>query len=251
MLRTVIVEDEYHSREALVNLLHNYCPKLTIVTTADDIETGLKAIASIKPDLVFLDIQLKSGTGFDLLERVGNPEFEIIFTTAYENFAIRAFKFSAIDYLLKPIDPQELKTAVEKVDKKIDREVQTQKLKSLWSFLDSPHKEHKKQTITLSTAEGYEFVEIGQIVYCEASGSYTLFHLKTGKTILVSKNLKEYENILKQFNFFRSHQSFLINISEVEKLVKAEGGYIVMKNGKKVNISSKKKDEFVKIMNGA
>ncbi|MDN5211479.1 LytTR family DNA-binding domain-containing protein [Fulvivirgaceae bacterium BMA12] len=243
MLRIIIVEDELHSRESLRNLVNDYCEDVEVVAVAESVEEGLEKIISHKPDLLFLDIEMQTGTGFDLLEQSKNFSFEVIFTTAFEHYALKAIKFSAIDYLLKPIDVEELQAAVVKVQKKKDTLTQNKKLINLLSNIqNTDSKQHK---ITLATSEGLEFINVTDIIFCEANGSYTNFHLKQEKNLIVSKHLKEYENLLNEYNFLRVHQSYLINLAEVEKFVKSNGGYIIMKGGEQVSISHKKKEEFV------
>ena len=244
MLRVVIVEDEIHSRETLKSLLNEFCEGVEIVAMAPDVETAVALIKQTTPDLVFLDVELQTATGFDVLDRLDEVNFEIVFTTAFEQYAVKAIKLSSIDYLLKPIDIEELQRAVEKARLKKDENVQKQKLEALMSNLGSSG----KKKICLATSDGIEFINIQDIVYCEANGSYTNFHLTNGNTILVSKNLKEYETILTDQNFMRVHNSFLINLAEVKKFVKSEGGYILMKNNAQISISQKKRDEFIERM---
>lgn len=245
MLRVVIVEDEVHSREALKSLLEEFCEGVEIAGLAGDVETAVAMIKEKGPDLVFLDVELQTGTGFDVLDQVGNVNFDIVFTTAFEQYAVKAIKLSSIDYLLKPIDIEELQQAVEKARTKKDGEVQRRKLETLMSNLESPS---GKRKICLATSDGIEFINIQDIVYCEANGSYTNFNLTNGTKILVSKNLKEYETILTDQNFMRVHNSFLINLGEVKKFVKSDGGYILMKNNSQISISQKKRDEFFERM---
>ena len=246
MLKVIIVEDELHSREALKNLINDYCEQVEILKLAASVEEGIEAIQLHKPELVFLDIEMPTGTGFDLLERAQHLNFEVIFTTAFEHYALKAIKFSAIDYLLKPIDVEELQNAIAKVQQKRSSE-HNKKLETLLSNIQN--KSGQEETITLATSEGFEFIPVSNILYCQANGSYTNFHLKDSKPLLVSKHLKEYENLLADHNFMRVHQSYLINLSEVKKYVKADGGYIVMKDDSIVNISIKKKEEFLRYMN--
>ena len=246
MLRAIIVDDEYHSREALKNMLTEYCPEVEVVGLASKVDEGLSLLKSQKPDLVFLDIEMPNESGFDLLTRASILNFEVIFTTAFRHYALKAFKFSAIDYLLKPIDPEELQIAVDKVIKKRRDAWNNRKLEN---FLNNIHNKNVKQhSITLSTSEGYEFINVSQIIYCEANGAYTKFLLKERKPLIVSKHLKEYENLLSDHYFMRVHQSYLINLSEVEKYLRSDGGFIVMKNGDKVSISHKKKEQFIQAM---
>jgi two-component system LytT family response regulator len=244
MLRVFIVEDEIHSQETLKSLLHEFCDGVEIVGVASDVDTAVALIRETTPDLLFLDVELQTGTGFEVLDRLTEVNFEVVFTTAFEQYAVKAIKLSSIDYLLKPIDIEELQRAVEKGKVKKDEGGRKQKLETLMSNLGSTG----KKKICLATSDGLEFINIQDIIYCEASGSYTNFYLTNGTTILVSKNLKEYETILTDQNFMRVHNSFLINLAEVKKFVKSEGGYILMKNNAQISISQKKRDEFIERM---
>lgn len=243
-LRAIIVEDEKHSRETLKQLLTEYCQGVEILYAAESISEAEVAIKTHNPDLVFLDIELKTGTSFDLLESLGDINFEIIFTTAYDQYAIRAIKFSSLDYLLKPIDLDELRNAVEKA--KISRNSKTHQ-QQLEILIDNL-KRGRPGRICLATQEGFEFIDTNKIIYCKANGSYTEFILTENKKILVSKHLKEYENLLDNHQFMRVHNSYLINLKEVKKYVKTDGGYIVMNNGDAVSLSKGKRDAFLEAM---
>lgn len=243
-LRSIIVEDEKHSRETLKQLLAEYCQGVEIIYAAASISEAEMAIKAHHPDLVFLDIELKTGTSFELLESLENINFEIIFTTAFDQYAIRAIKFSSLDYLLKPIDLDELRSAVEKAKLSRGNKAHQQQLELLIDNL----KKARPGRICLATQEGLEFVDTDKIVYCKASGSYTEFILAESKKILVSKHLKEYENLLDKQQFMRVHNSYLINLEEVKKFVKTDGGYIVMNNGDAVSLSKGKREAFLEVM---
>jgi two-component system LytT family response regulator len=247
MLRAVIVEDEMHSRESLKNLLRDFCPEVSLAGAAASIEEALPMIRKEKPGLIFLDIELQTGTGFDLLRQLGDLDFEVIFTTAFEQYAIQAIKFSSLDYLLKPIDIDELQEAVAKAMDKHHQEQRKAQLELLLANLDQ-RRTGVQHRICLATAEGLEFVEVADILFCEANGSYTTFHLRDARKVVVSKNLKEYENLLEGQPFLRVHNSFLVNLKEVQRYVRSEGGYILMKNGAQVSISPRKRDEFLQKM---
>ncbi len=248
MLQVVIVEDEPHSRETLRNLLTEFCPDVEIAGTAGTVGEGIKTIKKYHPDLVFLDIVLQEELGFDLLKKMQFLDFEVIFTTAYEHYALKAIKFSAIDYLLKPIDFEELQEAVDKVARR--KEASIQNLKLFHLLQNFKNKQTDQDIITLATSEGLEFIKVSEIIRCEADGSYTRFFLKDQRELMVSRHLKEYENLLSEYNFFRVHQSSLINLGEVKKYVRSEGGYIVMNDNSLVNIAQKKKEEFFQVMRG-
>jgi two-component system LytT family response regulator len=246
MLNVVIIEDEAHGQETLKNLLKDYCENIEIAGIAGSVKEGIKAIEAIKPDLIFLDIELHTGTGFEILENVHRYDFEVIFTTAYENYAIKAIKFSAIDYLLKPIDISELRDAVDKVRKRREQSLENHKLLNFLKNLRGQNDSQK--IITLSTSEAMEFIPVADIIKLEANGSYTTFYLKQGRSLLVSKNLKEYENLLSEHGFFRVHHSCVINLNQVERYVKSEGGSIILKDGSQADISQKKKEKFLELM---
>ena len=247
MLRAVIVEDEMHSRESLKNLLRDFCPKVEVCGAAGSIEEAVPLILSVQPSLLFLDIELQNGTGFDLLRRLPDMDFDVVFTTAFEQYAIQAIKFSSLDYLLKPIDIDELQEAVAKALQKQNKDQNKTQLEVLLANLES-QRPGPQNRICLATAEGLEFLQLEDILYCEANGSYTNFHLRDGRKIVVSKNLKEYENLLEGHPFMRVHNSFLINLGEVQRFVRSEGGYILMKNNAQISISPKKRDEFLQRM---
>lgn len=244
MLRVVIVEDEKKSREVLKKLLEEFCPEVQIVGIAASVEEGVKVITSVRPDLIFLDIEMQSATGFDLLQQMDKIDFEVIFTTAYEQYALKAIKFSAVDYLLKPIDVMELRGAIQKI---LSMNKKTEINQNLIELLNNI-KTDKPRSISISTSDGIVFIDSEQIVRCEAHGAYTTLYLKDGNKIMASKNLKEYEGLLGDTNFFRVHNSHLINIKEVKRYIKSDGGYIEMKDGSRVNISQHKKEEFIERM---
>lgn len=246
MIRSVIVEDEMHSRETLKNLLSEFCTDVEVAGAADSVLNAVNLIREAKPDLVFLDIELQTGTGFDVLSRLSDVHFDVIFTTAFEHYAIRAIKFSSIDYLLKPIDVDELQQAVEKVRAKKNETDYKAQLELLLQNIHKKPGENKR--ICLATLEGIEFVSVRDIIYCEANGAYTNFHLNNGRKIMVSRNLKEYEMLLEENEFMRVHNSFLINLNEVKMFVKSEGGYILMNNQAQISISQKKRDVFMERM---
>lgn len=247
MYTAIIVEDELHSREFLKNIVTEYCKNISLVGMATNVQEGIDAINTLKPNIVFLDIEMQTGTGFDILNKFPQPNFEVIFTTAYDHYAIKAIKFSAVDYLLKPIDIEELQDAVTKVIEKKNNNTGQVALQMLLKNLNTP--QSSQQSITLSTSEGLEFIALHQIIHIEASGPYSHFFLKNAKKIIVSKHLKEYENLLSEHGFFRVHNSHLINMNEVKKMVKNDGGYAIMSNDVHIAISPKKKDAFMELIN--
>jgi two-component system, LytTR family, response regulator len=245
-LKAIIVEDEKHSRETLKNLLEEFCTDINVIDSAASVNEAVTKISESNPDIVFLDIELQTGTGFDVLTQLKDIKFEVIFTTAFEQYAIKAVKFSSLDYLLKPIDIEELQDAVEKARTKKNQNVYKKQLETL--MLNLKEQKPKLNKICLATSDGFEFVNVNNIIYCKAEGSYTSFVLHNNTKLLVSKHLKEYESLLLEQDFMRVHNSYLINLKEVKKYIKADGGYIIMNNNDTVSISRSKKEGFLEIM---
>jgi two-component system LytT family response regulator len=247
MIQSLIIEDEQKSREMLAMLIEQNCPQLQIVGLAKNVTEGATMIKSLKPELVFLDIQMPDGTGFDLLEQVQDKKFEIIFTTATDKHALRAIKYSACDYLLKPIDIDELKQAVEKVSQKKNISPTMENLQFLIQHLKKADDNFQK--ITLPTGNAYEIINIKDIIRCEADASYTHFFLAGGKKLMVSASLKHYEDLLPESEFIRVHHQHLINMGHVTRYLKQDGGYAVMSDGTQIEISRRKKDAFMERLN--
>ncbi len=242
MIRSIIVDDELKSRESLKILVEDYCEGITVNATCQNVDEAVQAINDFRPDVVFLDIQLQGETGFDLLTRFGNFEFDVIFTTAYTEYAIKAFKFSAIDYLLKPIDIGDLRKAIEKVAKNKDTAV-TDRLQQLLQNLRSGSPENYK--LALPTSDGLVFVKVHDILYCQASSNYTEIVMADNKRYIVSRTLKEYDDMLGEQNFYRIHHSYLINLNGIKKYVRGEGGYVIMSNDKPLDVSKRRKEGFL------
>lgn len=239
-MSTIIIDDEADARENLESLLKKYCKNLKVVASADSAESGLAKITELKPDLVFLDIQMPAGSGLDLIEKIGDINFEVIFVTAFDEFAIKAIRLAALDYLLKPINIVELKEAVARAEETL----QDKNAKKRFELLLHNQGGASKK-IALSTFEGVVFVEVANIVRCEADDAYTTFHLADGDPIMISGSLKEYENLLSDTNFLRVHQSHLINMERVKKYVKGSGGHVVMSDDSMIGIARSKKQEFL------
>ena len=246
VLKVVIVEDEKHSRETLKTLLEEFCQDVKVIAMASSVPEAVKVLSIFSPDVVFLDIELQSVEGFEVLNQIEHPDFEVIFTTAFEKYAIKAIKFSSLDYLLKPIDLEELKQAVDKARSRMDTSINRQQIETL--MLNLGQGPQKQEKICLATTSGMEFILIKEIILCKADGSYTSFTLKDGNTLLVSKHLKEYENLLADHKFMRVHNSYLINLKEVKKYIKSDGGYIIMSNDMHVSISPRKIDDLLESM---
>lgn len=246
MIKAIIVDDERRGREALSNLIKDYCPQLSVMDTVDAVSSATKAIEKYNPEIVFLDVELRGETGFDLLDQMMPIDFEVIFTTAYEHYALKAIKFSAIDYVLKPIGIEELKEAVKKAEEKLENKSISENFDILLKNIKSNNK--KQHKIALSSSDGYIFTEVNDILYCKADGNYTYFYTKEKGKILVSKNIKEYEALLNEHNFFRIHRSFLVNMDEVQKYVRGEGGYVIMSDGSSLDVSKRRKEQFISML---
>ncbi|MCD4682403.1 MAG: LytTR family DNA-binding domain-containing protein [Bacteroidales bacterium] len=244
MLRTIIIDDEAHMRQTLEKLVKQFCPNIKLVATADGVKTGVEAIKKYNPDLILLDIKMNDGTGFDLLKQLEPVDFKVIFITAYNQYAIKAFKFSALDYLLKPVDPDELAEAVNRAEQLVLKELHKQ-LGVLANNMQTENSSLKK--IILKTFDNIHLVKIQDIIYCKSEGSYTVIYISGGKKIMVSNTLKDYDEILSEYGFFRSHKSYLINLIHIDRFEKADGGTIVLNNEIKLPVASRKKDQLLEM----
>jgi len=246
MLRAIVIDDIDTIRKKNIDVIRANCPNIAIIGEADSVESGIALIRQILPDIVFLDVEMPDGTGFDLLQRLKPIQFRVIFITGFEDFAIRAFRFSAIDYLLKPLDPQELVEAVRKAEESLGNEMIELRLNTLFSNLERPK---NLQKLILKTATKIYSVNVQDIVNCEADRNYTTFYFINAPKLVVSTTLKEYEMMLKPFDFFRSHQSHLINMGYFDHFIKSEGGNtIVMKNKQRIPLAIRKKEEFLALI---
>lgn len=246
MLRAVIVEDEKRSRETLAGLLKMYCKNLEVVGEAENVKEGIKVIQQQNPNVVFLDIQMPDGSGFKLLEQIEQIKFDVIFTTAYDQFAIKAIKYSALDYLLKPIYPKDLISAVKKAEKNKQVQKSGENINVLIENINRPPAESPK--IVLSTSEKINVVKIDEIVRCESDNYYTMYYFTNRKRLLVSKTLKDQEELLSEYNFIRPHKSHLINVKYIKSYLKTEGGVILMEDGSRVPVSRRKKEYIMDII---
>lgn len=246
MLRAVIIDDIENIRKKNSALIKATCPTVTIIGEASGVASGVKLIKQLSPDLVFLDVEMPDGTGFDLLQKLKPISFKVIFITGYEDFAVKAFRFSAIDYLLKPLDPDDLAEAVKKAESSLSKEVFDMKLSNLFANLERPK---NLQNLILKTADRIYSVNIQDIVNCESDKNYTTFYFINAPKLVVSTNLKEYESLLTPHNFFRTHQSHLINMAYFDHFIKTDGGNtIVMKNKITIPLSVRKKEEFMVLL---
>lgn len=244
MIKAIIVDDELGARESLSKMIEKNCKQLEVVAKADSMLAAFEAITTKQPDLVFLDIEMPNGNAFDLLEKFKEINFNIIFTTAYDHYAIKAIKFSAIDYILKPIDPEELVEAVKRLEKKqtsqpnvLDKQFKT--------LLSNVRPENKLKKVGIPDGDGLIFINLSDIIRCESDGNYTFFILTNGKKIIASRTLGEYEQMFTEDNFFRIHRSHLVNLQHVKKYIKGEGGYVIMADDSQVEVSRRNKNEFL------
>jgi two-component system LytT family response regulator len=246
-MKAIIIDDETNSIGILKKLLHRYCPQVQVVAECSHAETGKQQILKLQPDLVFLDIAMPGKSGLDMLEEMDEMDeinFEIIFVTAYNEYAIQAFHYSATDYLIKPLDEQQLITAVQRVEKKMgglrhqeDIAVLTHNLKHPCDTL------HMK--LCIPTIKGFQVIDVNDILFCEADKSYTIFHLYGGRKLCSAKPLVDYELLLTDPFFLRTHRSFLINLNYIKEYQRGDGGIVVMMNDAEIEISRRRKDVFL------
>lgn len=241
-MKSIIIDDEPGNIVTLTELLKEYCHDVEIAGSALNPVEGYELIKKTSPDVVFLDIEMPYGNAFDLLDKLMPVSFEIVFITAFNDYAIKAFKYAALDYLLKPVNITELKAAVEKVSERLEQKSVNTRLSSLLENIKPENVNLQK--IGLTTNEGLYFENINDITHLEAEGSYTRVFIKGKKSILVSRNLKEYEDILPAIIFCRVHHSYIINLNYVKKYFKGRGGYVEMEDGTSIEVSARKKDEF-------
>lgn len=246
MIRCVIVEDEEMARKVLKSLLAQYCPDVMVCAEADDVESGKTVIEAFRPDLVFLDIEMPGGSGFKLLSNVNNNDFEVVFITAYEQFAIKAIRHAALDYLLKPVDPKELVAAVEKVKESKYKKTLKKQYDNLLSNLNPEQLVIRK--ISISTTDKIHLIEVDNIIRCESDNYYTIIYFKNDTNLMVSKTLKEMEQKLEEFNFVRTHKSHLVNIRCIMNFIKDEM-MVLLSDGTKVPVSKRKKEKIIEIIN--
>jgi len=243
MLRAVIIDDEQRSRLSLQTLLMQYCAGVDVVGMAEGVQSGTKCIEQHNPDLVLLDVKMQDGTGFDLLKRIAKPTFQLIFTTAFNEYAIKAFKFSAVDYLLKPIDVAELEAAIQRVHTQRASQAQDDQydplIKNLLSFNQTDPR------ITVSTEHTLEILPVAEIVRMESDGPYTHFVMADGRNVVSSKHLKHYDMMMEEYHFLRIHNSHVVNLKYVKRYYKGDGGIVELLNGDKIPISRRRKEPFL------
>lgn len=243
-IRSIIVDDEKHGQENLRGLLEEYCSEVDIISEANSVDNAISIIQERKPDLVFLDIEMPQKNGFQILEHFQDFSFEVIFVTAYDSYAIKAIRFSAADYILKPINYLELMNAVNKATQRIRQKEENQQIKQLYYNIRQP----QKAKIGLPTSDRIEFVEADKIIRCQGEGNYTHIYFQEGKHLLVAKTLVEFEDLLEEYNFIRVHKAHLVNLKHVVAYVKSDGGILQLSNGDKVSVSRRRKEEVLNRM---
>lgn len=252
-ITALIVDDEAKSRSILAKLLNDFCPEVDVVGDAESVDTAFREFIEKKPQLLFLDIEMPHGSGFDLLRRLPNLNFEVVFVTGFDHYALKAIKFHALDYLLKPVDIEELIQAVKKAKKAINQTQDTQRIKQLIVNLSNP--DPSTQQIAIPTSEGREFIPVEQIIYCEADAGYTTIYLKNKRKLVSSRNLGEYEKLLpspdesQKHRFYRIHYGQLVNLFFIEKYNSREN-YVLMSNGAQINIAQRRKSKFLELVEG-
>ncbi|BDS15400.1 LytR/AlgR family response regulator transcription factor [Aureispira anguillae] len=245
-MRALVIDDESRARETICQIIKLYTPEINVIAEIDNVQDGITAIQQYQPDLIFLDIQLGDGNGFDILKAVDNTNLNVIFITAYDEYVLKALKVSAIDYILKPIDPDEFILAVEKAQKKISQEHIKERLNFFIQNMELPNKSIQK--ITLKTADSIHIVKIEDIIYCQADRNYTTFYFVNGQEIIVSKNLREYEALLPSKNFIRPHHSYLVNLNHIVRYDKSDRNALISINDHKIPVSTRRKDQIIQFL---
>lgn len=245
-MKILVIDNEENIRKGVIEMIKEFSPFVAEIDEANGVATGLKKIEEINPDILFLDVELDDGTGMDLLSKLPEINFHVIFITAHNKYAIDAFRFSALDFLLKPISPEELIEAFEKVQKQIKNNILQEQLQVLQDSLNKITSKGKK--IVLKDSNSIYFVNISDIIRCESDGQYTIFVVDKLKNILISKSLKEYEELLEPFGFIRPHHSHLINTNKILRFDKVDGGNLIMQNNEEIPVSHRKKAQILHIL---
>lgn len=243
-MKALVIDNEKNIRTTVVDLISAFCPQITSIAEADGVVTGLKKIHELQPDIVFTDVEMDDGTGMEMLSKLSEIKFQVIFITAHNKYAIDAFRFSAIDFLTKPINPDELAKSVQKAENNIKNKLFLEQV----AVMNENNLTKSEKKIVLKELDAIHIIKVKDLVCCEASGIYTTFFIDNNKQIVVSKNLKEYEEILEPYDFLRVHNSFLINANKIEKFEKNDGGFLIMEGGQRVPVSQRKKDVVINFL---
>jgi len=249
MIKAILIDDDHHLRTGLKALLERYTDDIAIIGEAESVKTGIEAVQKYKPQVIFLDIHLSDGTGFDMLEKLseqGKIKAHIVFITAHEQYAVKAFKFSALDFILKPVDFEELQHTIAKIKEVVDQNSSFEHIDLLLENIRKKVDNFKR--IALSTSDGIHLFEVADIIRCEAKVNYTQFYIRNHKPVLISRTLKEYEEILSEHGFERVHQSHLINLSYLKSYIKSDGGYVIMSDNTTIPIAQSKKDKLQELI---
>jgi two-component system LytT family response regulator len=249
MIKTILVDDERSSLESLSFELDAYCPDVKVIATCKDPQEGLKKIVELKPDLVFLDIEMPGMNGFELLQSLSSISFDVIFVTAYDQFAVRAFEFNAVDYILKPVRKMKLVQAVNKVQERNQHQFNPSQLAALMQNLQLQSKSGLEK-IALPIGEGFSMVHVNDICYLKAESNYTWVHLISKEKHLIAKTLKEVEGLLNFPQYFRAHKSYLVNLNHVDKYVRGQGGYLVTSGGEHIPVARSQKNDLINVLKG-
>lgn len=245
MINAIIVDDEEHCVNRLSGLIRQHCgSSVNLLDSFNNVEEAVLGSIDLQPDLLFLDMQIHDKTGFDFLKQVNDINFDVIFTTAYEKYAVQAFKFSAIDYLLKPVDGDELRNAVTRLEERMHKTETAKKIDALFNNMKATQSATKR--IGIPTVNGITYVSVGDIIRCHSDINYTTFFLLDNKKITVAKTLKEFEEMLSDYNFFRVHNSHLVNLALVKSYHKGKGGYIIMQDNSEIEVSTRRKEDLLK-----
>lgn len=245
-MKLLVTDNESSIRSSIRQMLNIYCPEITNIEEASGVQDGLNKIKDFKPDILILDVEMDDGTGFDLLKNIQTPNFQLIFATAHNQYAIDAFRFSAIDFLLKPVDPEILQTSIKRAIENIRTKGLEQQIEILIQQLSGKNIEEKR--IVLRDSETVYFLKVPDIQYCMAEGTYTKFYVKGISHITVSKNLKEYENILEPLGFIRTHHSYLVNPDKIIRFDKKDGGALILEDGQAVPVSKRRREQVIDIL---
>lgn len=246
MLKVLIVDDEENVRAALSQMLHHYCDDTYFAGGYSNIPDAVRAIKENKPDVLLLDVEIGEESGFDIFKHVPYPDFKVIFITAYQQYAVQAFRFAALDYLLKPVDPDQLSKAINKAFDAMDREKFSMKIASFFQNVESLT--NKAKRIALKTAENIHIVNLNDIMYCESEGNYTTFFMADKSRIMVSQTLGDYEDLFNEYGFIRTHKSFLINLQFIKRYEKGEGGKIILNDNTNIPVATRKKEQVVQLL---
>lgn len=247
-MKALVIDNESPLRSTLRSMLKAFCQEIELVEEADGVKTGIQKIKSFQPDIVLLDVEMDDGTGFDLMKQLTQTNFQLIFVTAHNKYAIEAFQFSAIDYLLKPVDPDALQKAIQKAVNNIRNRDLGKQIEFLLHQLNGRH-EHEKR-IVLKDIDNIYFVKVSDILYCMAEGTYTIFYFNNNQQVIVSKNLKEYENLLEPLGFIRTHHSYLVNPEKITRFDKTDGGQLILVDEIKVPLAQRKKEWVLSLLEG-